>query len=305
MARAPLPRPATSFVGRARELADLHEALLRGERWIAITGLGGIGKSRVALACAEEQVRQGAFERSAYLPLETEVDRQAVPTRLAAAMDLGVEGVVDPWESLATAIGSDRWLLVLDNLETWTEVESSLVQLLASCPYLSIITTAREPPGIGIGWTYPLGGLGVPDELDAGTDSLDHDAVQLFAHRAKRGDVRFRVTPDNAPAVVEACRLVEGMPLAIELAASWLRMMPVDEVAQEIRAGIDILASSSRNLPERHRSLRSVLDHSWHTSSADEREAMTARATFQGGFTREADDAVAEFGSTTLGRLVE
>jgi predicted ATPase len=304
MAPAALPQPATSFVGRIRELADLHQALSRGERWLALTGLGGIGKSRVALACADEQARRGAFERSSYVPLETELDPQAVSSRLAAAMGLGVEGDGDPWEALATAIGNDRWLLVLDNLDALTEVGAALIRLLTWCPHLSIITTSREPLGLGVAWTYPVGGLGLPAEGDADRSLLDHDAVQLFGHRAKRADVRFQITPDNAPAVAEACRLVDGMPLAIELAASWLRMMPVDEIAREIRAGIDILASSSRNLPERHRSLRAVLDHTWQTTSPEEREAMIARATFHGGFTREADAAVAGSGSATLERLV-
>jgi predicted ATPase len=304
MVSAALPQPATSFVGRARELHELRASLARGERFIALTGLGGIGKSRLALACAGEQLRDGVFDRASFIALETEREPQAVPTRLAGAIGADIQGAADPWEALATAIGDERWLLVLDNLDELAEIGSSLLRLLTSCPYLSIVTTSREPLGVTGAWTYTLGGLAVPAEGGASAASEDGDAVRLFAQRAKRADVRFQITPENVAAVAETCRLVDGMPLAIELAASWLRMMPLDEIAHEIRSGIDLLTSTSRNVPERHRSMRAVLDHSWQLSSPEERDALTARATFEGGFTRDADAAVAEPANDTLASLV-
>ena len=298
-----LPRHGTSFVGRAKDLDALHAAIAGGQRLLSLTGLGGIGKSRLALAFAGELLERGAFARGWFVALESEADPHGVPARIAAAIGVDGDGA-DVIEALAGAIGEERWLLVLDGLDGHAEVGPLVLRLLAAGRQLGVVTTSREDLGIEGARSYPLAGLGLP-QVGAGVGDLeDHDAVQLFVQRARRGDLRFAATPENGTAILEVCRLVDGLPLAIELAAAWLRVMPVEEVAGEIRAGIDILTSTSRNVLERHRSLRAVLDHSWRLLTPDEIEAMAALAVTRGSFTGEAARDIAGAGPARLASLL-
>ena len=187
-------------------------------------------------------------------------------------------------------------LLVVDNFEHLAEEAELLADLLAAAPYLKILVTSRQQLDLVEEWVYELQGLPLPT---GGADE-ENSALALFERSARRSSHAFVLDDASRAAAAEICRLVGGIPLAIELAAGWVRLLSCAEIAAEVARSLDVLAASQRNIPERHRSMRAVFDYSWRLLSAEEQSVLTALSLFAGGFGRDGAHAVAGAGLPML-----
>ena len=211
-------------------------------------------------------------------------------------------GGSDPTEQLAHFLKPRELLLVLDNFEHLLESVNLLCDLLLAAPHLKMLVTSREVLNLRAEWVFPVEGLSFPPQ-DHG-ESIDHfDAVRLFVNRARHVRRDFAL-PNERDAVAQICRLLDGSPLGIELAASWLTTLSSAEIAAEIQRGLDFLTTSLHDMPERHRSIRAVFDQSWQRLTADEQRVLAKLTVFRGGCRRDAAVEVAGADLSTLSSLV-
>jgi predicted ATPase/transcriptional regulator with XRE-family HTH domain len=300
-----LPYQSTPLLGRETELAALEKLLADPQcRLLTITGLGGIGKTRLAIELASSQ--QGLFPGGVYyIPLDSLNSPEFVVPAIAEGLGFYFMGTANPQEQLLDYLGvraSRPLLLVLDNLEHLLanppgsegkdEITLLMTKLLQRLPKLKILVTSRERSNLREEWIFELHGLPFP--AAGQTNSLeDYSAVALFQQCARQLKVDFKVMPDQQPSLARICQLVDGTPLAIELAAAWVEMLSMEEIAQEIASNLDFLTARRRNIPERHRSQRAVFAHSWKLLSSEERHVLCRLAIFRGGFQRQAAEQVA------------
>ncbi len=302
-----LPGRNTSFVGRQLELSEVTNLLGHNEcRLLSVVGVGGVGKTRLALQAAHQQLENGGFvDGVVFVPLEALTDTASIPAVVAGALGLDLSGGEDAGSVVVRFLAEKRLLLVLDNFEQLLEGISFVRELIDRCPGLKLLITTRERLNLEAEWVFEVEGLTYPDEASSVERAAHFDAVQLFLQRARQAHHGFSLTQETLPAVMRICRLVEGMPLAIELAARWLRALPVGDIAGELGAGFDLLESPGQDVPERHRSVRVVFDHSWGLLSEGEREVHRRLSVFRGGFRREAAAEVAGATLPMLARLVD
>jgi predicted ATPase len=301
-----LPRGKTSFIGRDPELVELGQMIGQGEaRMITLLGPGGIGKTRLALQLASGQLHETNFGDGVYfVPLEALSEPAQIP--LALAQTLGIKVKDDPLEAVRAGIGNKRLLLVLDNFEHLVDGALMVSELLEACPHLSVVVTSRERLNLEEEFVLALEGLPLPD-----TDHLElalleyNDAVKLFVQRAKRARLEFALSSETLPHVLSICRFVAGSPLGIELAAVWLRSLPIADLARDIGTVLEELESPSRNVLERHQSLRAVFEYSWKLLRPKEQATLARLSVFVGGFIREAASVVAEATIPLLTSLVD
>lgn len=299
-----LPYQPTPLIGRETELAALGRLLNELPcRLLTITGVGGIGKTRLAVELASRQ--QDVFPGGIYyVPLESLNSPEFIIPAIAEAVGLSISGAVPPHEQLINhleIIASQAFLLVLDNLEHLLFHPSGqeendvtallLANLLQRLPNLKILATSRERCNLHGEWTFDLQGLPVPAS-DQMNGLEDYSAVALFLQRARQSKADFVLMPPEQLSLVKVCQLVEGTPLAIELAAAWVEIISLEEIAQEITTNLDFLSYPMRNVPERHRSLRAVFAHSWKLLSDEERDVLCRLAVFRGGFQRLAAEQI-------------
>jgi DNA-binding SARP family transcriptional activator/predicted ATPase len=335
-----LPPQPTSFIGREGELAEIIRRLMdRHCRLLTLVGPGGIGKTRLALQAAQTLIPsaldEGFFGDGIYfVPLAAVSSTNGVVLAIAEAVGVSFYGNVSLKQQLLDYLRKKEMLLVLDNLEhllssrfvsaekeAFSEqdevgVTGLIADLLAAAPTIKILVTSREALNLQEAWFHPVEGMSFPasdqqsfvedeSEVGSGVASLErYDAVQLFVQSAARARVEFSLAAEQA-AVVRLCRLVEGMPLAIELAAAWLKVLPVEAITAEIERGLDILTSRHQNVPERHRSMRVVLEQSWQLLAAHEREVLQRLSVFRGGFGYDAAHAVAGASLIDLATFVD
>ncbi len=291
------PEPLTPFVGRINEQVEITDQLADPDcRLITILGMGGIGKSRIALQVAHAHAglyRDGIF----YVPL---ADANDLAFSIASALGYTTP---DAGLHLPEILHNKEILLLLDNFEHLIESSGSVSKLLSAVPGLQIIVTSRERLRLREEWVYTLNGLSFPEgKKDAG--SHPWDSLTLFENRAIQIDSRFRLTDACRADVVSICQLVEGHPLAIELAASTVAEQSCTEIANSLRQTFDALSPTLQNFPARHRSLRAVFEHSWNLLSIEERIHLTRLSVFAGGFSAAAALNVAEISSQQLASLV-
>lgn len=306
----PLPVPLTPFFGRDQELAEIARLVAKPEcRCITLVGPGGIGKTRLALQIAEQH--QIAFTHgAAFVQLVSTASVEAVIPAIARSIGFALSGSVDPKIQLLHYLQTKHMLLVLDNLEHLLTdgpldgtIGELVIEILETASEIKLMTTSREALNVQGEWSFEVQGLDYPGQEHI--DGVDHySAVALFFQRAQQARPGFVVNDDEKQAGVRLCQLVEGMPLAIELAATWIRVLSASEVVAEIERGLDFLNASMRDLPERHRSMRAVFDHSWQTLSADEQRVLGRLSVFRGGFQRQAAEQVAGASLTILSSLV-
>ncbi len=299
-----LPRQLTPFIGRARELALLAERLSDpAYRLITLTGPGGVGKTRLALQVAAALAEQFA-DGVRWIPLTDAATDADLILAIARGLRLNLSGAQEIRTQLLAALRQDHreLLLVLDNFEQLLPAGGAAVilEVLRVAPRLTALITSRERLNLQAESVLALEGLGCEEPTG---DAPSSEAAQLFAERAGRACIGFVVGDAQRPAVSEVCRLLEGSPLGIELAAAWVGAMPLERIAAAIEDTRDFLASTCPDLPERHRSLRAVFAQSWRLLSADEQAALMQLAVFRGGFQAEAARVVAGATGPLLARL--
>ena len=284
LAPAPLPVSTTSLVGREQAVEDVADLVTRqGRRWVTLTGPGGIGKTRLALAAAE-RLRDGFSAGTVFVPLAELADPDVVVPRIGWALGADLTGAASPVTALADLLGGDRWLLVLDNLERLVAAGPQLAELLARCPGVAALATSRTVLGVRAEQAYPVPPLSVPDTADQ-PHLADSPAVRLFLERARAVRPDFELTTDRAPAVVEICRRLEGLPLAIELAAARMQLLDPGEVLSRLSRSLDTLGTSMADVPDRQRTVRATVEWSIGMLDDAERSLLEVLAVFADGWT--------------------
>jgi len=289
---AALPVPVSELIGRRTEIDEVT-TLLKGHRLVTLTGAGGIGKTRLALEVAHRLVR--AFPGGVFLadlaPL-TAGDRVAITVAATLNLPMVADGVLP--ERIGAAIGGRRLLLVLDNCEHVVESAASVAQgLLASSPSAVLLTTSREPLRVDGEHVYRVPPLAMPPEHADVDDVLRHDAVRLFITRAAAAEPTFAADPLVVSAIAAICRRLDGMPLAIELAAARVPSLGAVGVAARLDDRFTLLTSGNRAALPRQQTLRATLDWSYELLSEQERIVLRRLAVFAGAFTIDAATDVA------------
>ena len=287
-----LPAALTSFVGRERELVELKR-LLGKNRLLTLTGAGGIGKTRLALQLAAEVAdayRDGVW----FFDLATFDDPQLVPNAVAQALGVQQSSGRSLVDALAAHVGGQRALLIFDNCEHVIGSAALLAEaMLRRSHEPTIVATSREPLRIGGEQVLRLAALSLPDPAADANAMRDSEAVLLFVDRAQHQQPDFALTDALAPAVAQLCIRLDGIPFALELAASLVRTYSVSEINARLGDRFDLLAEGSRTAMPRQRTLRATLDWSYGLLGDDERKLLRRVAIFLGGFTLEAAAAVA------------
>jgi predicted ATPase len=291
----PLPVDATSLVGRERAIEEVA-GLAEGPdvRLVTLTGLGGIGKTRLAVAAGERLV--GSFEAgTAFVPLAAITQPELVLAGVARAVGTELAGTGSPLETLVEYFGNGRWLLILDNLEQVVDAARDIDALLTRCRGVVILATSRTVLGLRAERVYPVQPLPLPAD-PTGVPMAElaaSPAVALFVDRARAVRPGFALTTSNAAAVAEICRRLEGLPLAIELAAARTRLLDPDSLLSRLTRSLDALGTGAVDMPARQRTLRATVEWSVGLLEDAERSLLEVAAVFVDGWTVEAAAQVA------------
>ncbi|MCE7982907.1 MAG: tetratricopeptide repeat protein [Caldilinea sp. CFX5] len=313
-----LPTQNTPFVGRAQEVTEICQRLADPAcRLLTLVGPGGIGKTRLALAVAQQildsastlpdnpkskiqnpNCKDGVF----FVPLQPLRAVSEIAPAMAAAIGFQFHGSAPPQQQLLDYLQHKELLLVLDNFEHLLEGVDLLTVILTRAPGVKLLVTAREALKLQEEWFHPLAGMQLPPLRPAGIAQAqaneradgfaNYDAVQLFMQTARRATANFQPA-EQAASIIRICRLVDGMPLALELAALWLKVLTCAQVADEIERGIDILTARHQNVPERQRSIRVIFDQTWRQLTSREQQVLAALSVFRGPWDETAAATVA------------
>jgi predicted ATPase/DNA-binding SARP family transcriptional activator len=299
-----LPTPPTPFIGREHELAELKERLNDPTcRLLTLVGIGGIGKSRLALQIAFDLVDEyihGVY----FIPLASVASPMLLISAIVEALGFQLEGDVEPWDQILGYLREKEMLLILDNFEQLLDSAGLLTDIISNSPKIKILTTSRERLNLRGEWLVEILGLPTP-EADNIEDLTQFDVIRLFLQSAKRIQSDFSIKTEDTPYLIKICQLIGGMPLAVELAASWVRMLTCREIAEELDKGIDFLSSQFRDLPDRHKSIQVVFDTSWDLLNEREKRVFKKLAVFRGGFNRLSAEKVAGASLVILSTFVD
>jgi predicted ATPase len=319
-----LPSQPTPFVGRAKEVTEITRLLADPAcRLLSLVGAGGIGKTRLAVQVATQildassvrssahddarpiQYREEDFHGVYFVALQPLRPSDSLFSALADALKLPLRGQQDPREQVLNYLRDKKMLLVLDNFECLVAKRGIdlITAILKTAPAVKLLVTSQEALHLQEEWLYPVQGLPFPESAQT-THLEDYGAVQLFVERARRVRRDFSLAAEQAE-VIRICQLVEGMPLALELAAAWTKTMRCAVIADEIQHNIDFLTTNLRNVPERQRSMQATFDHSWQCLTGEEQDALKRLSVFQGSFRRKAAEQVAKATLPTLSALVD
>ncbi|HEY3288980.1 MAG TPA: BTAD domain-containing putative transcriptional regulator, partial [Anaerolineae bacterium] len=298
-----LPVSATPFIGRDKEMAEIAQLLENPScRLITLIGLGGIGKTRLAIQAASQLAV--TFDGGVcYVSLAPLNSSEHIVGAIADSIKFAFSSQQDPAEQLLQNLQDLKHdiLLLLDNFEHLLAGAGFISEIIRRAPRVTLLVTSRERLNVSGEWTYEVLGLQVPDvEPDEGCS-----ATRLFCQSAHQASADFTYSALNQPFINSICRLVEGMPLAIELAAAWVNVISCQAIALELEHSLAFLSSSRRVISDRHRSLQVVFDHSWNLLTGEERRLLRRLAVFRGGFRREALLEVAGAPLSVLAALVD
>lgn len=273
-----------TFIGREDEMF-LVQKLLNAHRMVTILGPGGVGKSRLALQVAAENRK--AYRNGAYLVrLAAISDPDYLPSTLIQEMNLSLSGGADPRQQLLQQLQHRETLLVLDNFENVTEGAELLAEILNQASGVHLLITSRSRLDLAEEHILELSGLPCPPQDDPHIEQ--YSAVQLFVQSARRVRSDFSLTAENAHCLAKICRLVSGMPLGIELAASWTQTLSCDEIAHKIESGMSFLSPQQSGLSEEQRSMKAIFDTFWQSLSPMEQAIVSQLSVFKGRFSEEA-----------------
>jgi len=289
-ASAGIPVPPTPMVGRQAQLDEVLELVRsRRTRLVTLTGPGGVGKTRLALALAAELAPDfdGAATVAELAPVR---DPALVLPTIGRSLGLTQLGQADPLEAVVRLVSDHRQLVVLDNVEHLLSAASEVASLLARCPGLVLIATSRAPLRIAAEQDYPLGPLAVPVGADVAAVAAS-PAAQVFLARAQAVAPRVRLDPGTASAIADICQRLDGLPLALELAAAHAHLLPPAALRDRLTSSLGL--ARSRELPERQRTMAATLDWSHDLLTRDEQRLLRRLSVFAGGFTLDAAAEVA------------
>jgi predicted ATPase/predicted negative regulator of RcsB-dependent stress response len=286
-----LPVTRTPFLGRDVELAEVERLLSQPDcRLLTLHGPGGVGKSRLALQAAYQQLQSGLFNEGVFfIALDSLTQSEQLPSSIAEALDLNLQEQVDAFTQVRHHLAEKKLLLILDNYEHLIDAAVLASELLDSCLNLKLLVTSRERLNLVEEWVLEVEGLSVPDrESLSSEETRNLGAVQLFLERAKRARLDFSLTPEILPDVLEICRLVEGLPLGLELAAAWIKVLSPAEIVLEIGSG-----------------MQATLEYSWQLLTPREQEVLRKLSVFRGGFKHQHAAEVVNATLPTLARLID
>lgn len=282
-----LPVQPTPLIGREKELAEVEGLIAEGTRVLTLTGPGGMGKTRLALQAAAdliERFRYGVF----FVDLSSLTDPALVPARIAQTLRLQEAGPRPLQEQLKEFLCQKQILLVLDNFEQVLEAALLVVDLLASCPNVRFLVTSREALRVRGERVFLVPPLGLPASGKRHARDLgalgQYEAVRLFIERAAAVMPDFQITNANAPAVADVCVRLEGIPLAIELAAARVRLLPPEMILERLGRRLALLTGGSRDLPQRQQTLRATIEWSYRLLEERQQGALEVLSVFAGGF---------------------
>lgn len=305
-----IPTFLTPFIGRAEDVDEVCSLLAQADcRLLSLIGPGGIGKTRLAsqvlLNCRE------AGQSVAFVDLQPVRSADSLASSIADALDLPRCEQENTKEYLLHAIARRKMLLVLDNFEHLLDGVALLSEILAVAPQIQLLVTSRTVLQLQEEWLYPLGGLRFPVTSNLAAQqwanwesAKSYDAVQLFVACARRARSSFEPGTE-VEGIVRVCELVDGLPLAIELAAAWAKTMAASDIAVELQSDLTFLATPLRNMPSKHRSMQAVFQRSWQMLAPGERAVFQRLSIFRGGFDRVAASHVAGASLSTLSALVD
>ena len=296
-----LPEQLTEFIGREEELSEA-EGLLKETRLLTILAAGGAGKTRLAIQAAADRISD--FPDGVFFIALADIDSSRdIAQAVAESLGLGFSSSEDVQTQLLTYLSNKRLLLVLDNFEHLSDGAPIVSEILKAAPRVTVVVTSRAKLNVTGESVFALAGF--ETTWDGMEEAMQTGGVRLFIDAARRAKHGFVVESDDLAPMAEILRLTAGMPLGIVLAAAWVDMLPVSEIASEIAKSIDFLETSMQDVPERHRSVRAVFDYTWQLLSDEERDIFAALSVFRGGFTREAAEQVAGASLRDLATLAD
>jgi len=298
-----LPLPLTSLIGREHELLMVIRQVQDPTcRLLTLTGPGGVGKTRMALEVAH-QLRDTFNQEACFVSLVGTSASEFIIPAIADSLGFSFSGAIELKAQLFNFLKEKHILLVLDNLEHLLNGIELLDELLEYAPNVKLLATSREQLNLRTEWVFEVQGLPIPSNINL--DNVEsNSAVVLFLQRAKQINMNFIPAPEDLHAIARICLLVEGLPLGLELAATWVNTISCREIATEIERGLDFLATSKRDIPERHRSIHAVFEYSWNLLSVEEQAVLKNLSILQGGFHREAAEQVSGATLPLLSSLV-
>lgn len=311
-----LPAQTTPFIGRDWEIGELLRMLRpggadssTGPRLVTLLAPGGMGKSRLSLEVAARllETPSGTLpypDGVYFVPLAPLPTPDRIPGAIAEAVGYSMQGDGrEPIQQIEAFLADRRILLILDNFEHLTSGADYISRILAAAPGLTVLITSRERINLSAEHLFTLEGLPTPSEA-VPTSPLEYSAIQLFVKSAQRAHPKFKLEAADVPHVTTICRLVQGLPLGLVLAATWAEMLTPQEIAEELSKSAEFLEANMHDLPERHRSMRAVFEYSWQRLSAAEQRTLARLSVFRGPFSRAAAQAVTGSSLRDLMQLV-